>query len=113
MYKPKSLPTDLNILEVIAKYLGYTVYSIQHGKLNCADLSVSKKNFHWNPFLDDGDSARLMDKMQIDLQYHATLMTTELYSAGGITFYEDYPDKATARRYAVAECAYDFITYVD
>jgi len=48
------------LLIKLAKHLGYKVISIQNGKLNCS--KDSKKTFHWNPLVDDGDLFRTIIK---------------------------------------------------
>jgi hypothetical protein len=56
--------TNIEMLELAAKAAGYRVISIQNGKLNVT--SDNKKNFHWNPFTDDGDAFRLMCALYLE-----------------------------------------------
>ena len=57
------------LLIKLANHIGYTVISIQNGKLNVT--KDSKKNFHWNPITDDGDMFRLMREFPVKYYINA------------------------------------------
>ena len=97
---------NFQILKTIALKLGYTVLSVQHGKLNCS--KDGKKNFHWNPLTNDGDCSRLECELGISVGQGTSLVYAELNpedDAIVVEYFVNHVDKNTAKRTAVVRCA--------
>jgi hypothetical protein len=95
---------NFQILKTIALKLGYTVISVQHGKLNCS--KDAKKTFHWNPLIDDGDCSRLECELGISVTQGFSIVSADKEDCSGVfECFSDYDDKNTAKRTAVVRCA--------
>jgi hypothetical protein len=97
---------NYSVLKTIALKLGYTVISVQHGKLNCS--KDAKKTFHWNPLIDDGDCSRLECEMGISIDQCTTFVCAELNPEDEsfvVEYFINHTDKNAAKRVAVVKCA--------
>lgn len=97
---------NFSLLKTIALKLGYAVLSVQHGKLNCS--KDGKKNFHWNPLIDDGDCSRLECELGTSVTQGLLLVCADLDTEGEASVFEyfvNHVDKNAAKRTAVVRCA--------
>lgn len=71
-------PKHFELLKLAAKVLGYSIITIQHGKLCCT--KDDKTTFHWNPATDDGDAFRLAVERDVFTNtYFNSRVATELF----------------------------------